>query len=302
MRLPHPAIRRSAHRLTRDGILRPLPDRALRRNGDAEWHRWGSLRERDSVLEAGEIYLELIELDLEAEDAILTFVNRWGPLAISYGADYRLLPPLPGFREAKQQLAQSRPPKKGPPKRQGFPPVPRDETLAEFRFGARCIRDLTRAWQHLKDGTEAQPTPRSSFQADTAPDTQADHFLQVMLNRGLSPFQPYIQLHPLPTSASRVPPTPRSPWVAGTVPLYATCCLELYNHIVDHASYLICSNEKCGRTFVRQTGRAEHSQYRSRGLKYCSRECARAQAQRALRARRRAQQPPPDPTTQNKAY
>ena len=60
-----------------------------------------------------------------------------------------------------------------------------------------------------------------------------------------------------------------------------------YNHIVERAAYLTCANEPCGRTFVRQEGRAEHGQYRTKGVKYCSATCARAQAQRELRRRKR---------------
>jgi hypothetical protein len=69
---------------------------------------------------------------------------------------------------------------------------------------------------------------------------------------------------------------------------YATCCLELYNHITEHATYRRCQNPICGLLFVRQRGRAEQGQYRSQGVKYCSNTCARAQAQRQFRARKKA--------------
>jgi hypothetical protein len=229
------------------------------------------------VLEAGEIYLELTELDLDNETEIIAFANRWDILGISYGADHRLLPP-----ELRSTLRRSSPPRKGPLRRRGLPPIPKEETLTEFRFAARCLRDVTRAWQSLNTSSD------ENFETEIAPGAPPDQFLQDMLNRGLLPFQPYIQLVTPPDNE----PTsrrPRSPWTPGTVPLYSTCCLELYNHIIEHATYLICSNETCSRAFVRQTGRAQHGQHRSRGLQYCSRECARAQAQRALRARRRAQ-------------
>ena len=69
--------------------------------------------------------------------------------------------------------------------------------------------------------------------------------------------------------------------------LYGVCCLQLYNHIVEEAPYKECANETCRRLFVRQRGRAEHGQYRTIGVKYCSRDCARAQAQREHRRRKR---------------
>jgi hypothetical protein len=66
--------------------------------------------------------------------------------------------------------------------------------------------------------------------------------------------------------------------------------LQLYNHLVEKAEFRQCANEPCGKTFVRQRGRAEFGQHRTSGILYCSRDCARAQAQRQLRRRRKAEQ------------
>jgi hypothetical protein len=73
----------------------------------------------------------------------------------------------------------------------------------------------------------------------------------------------------------------------GFVSLYSYCCLELFNHIVEGAEYRVCANETCDKLFVRQEGRAIHRQHRSKGVKYHSPECARAQAQREYRRRKR---------------
>lgn len=69
--------------------------------------------------------------------------------------------------------------------------------------------------------------------------------------------------------------------------VYSVAFLQLYNHLVEGATIRRCANETCGHAFVRQRGRAEYRQHRTTGVKYCSRECARAQAQRELRRRRR---------------
>jgi hypothetical protein len=73
--------------------------------------------------------------------------------------------------------------------------------------------------------------------------------------------------------------------------VYSAAFLQMYNHMVEGATVKHCANEPCGKPFVRQRGRAQFDQHRTEGVKYCSRQCARAQAQRELRRRRRASHP-----------
>ena len=76
--------------------------------------------------------------------------------------------------------------------------------------------------------------------------------------------------------------------------VYQASCLQLANHIAEQAVYRRCASETCGRLFVRQRGGskiaslrgAEHGQYHSSGVMYCTPQCARAQAARAARRRR----------------
>ncbi|MFJ6721669.1 hypothetical protein [Streptomyces sp. NPDC091259] len=70
--------------------------------------------------------------------------------------------------------------------------------------------------------------------------------------------------------------------------LLSVAFLQLYNHLAEDATIRQCANENCRRPYVRQRGRAEYGQNRTSGTKYCTRECARAQAQREHRRRRRA--------------
>lgn len=92
------------------------------------------------------------------------------------------------------------------------------------------------------------------------------------LHGELAPFMPRIGIGP----------TSRSDAVA----------IDLHNVIVDIIDGLPlrqCANESCERYFLRQRGTAQHGQYRSKGVLYCSQRCAVRQAQRVKRRRDREQ-------------
>jgi ribosome-binding protein aMBF1 (putative translation factor) len=78
---------------------------------------------------------------------------------------------------------------------------------------------------------------------------------------------------------------PEAPEELATI--YGACCLQLYNHIAEEAQFKRCANESCRQVFVRQRGRARSGTHRTEGVRFCTRECARAQAQRELRRRKK---------------
>jgi hypothetical protein len=235
-----------------------------------------------------ERYLELAGLDLEDDRALDRLFRRLGPLGVRY-RDYALFASFPGFAErVRPALVESR---------AAQPVVP--ETREELVFGVRVLRDLMRAYTSLREGMLADdgaahvrfesvpegvdPLGRDwrgrleRLAIEPGPRAQAEIFLVTVLNDGLTPFAPRVALE----HAATLPPAP----------LYARFCLELYVHLAERALYRRCANEPCGRIFVRQRGRAQAGRHRTRGLKYCSRACARAAAQRAYRRRRASAAP-----------
>jgi hypothetical protein len=182
------------------------------------------------------------------------------------------------------------------------------ETLEEFRFGARVLRDLAKAAQVVQRETP----PPAVFQWESIPEEaltdkradlaeygieldavseSIDIFLRQVLTDGLRPFRPRLIYGRMglgvdetaEASSRRLDEVVADELLEA--PLYAVCCLELFNHLVERAQVKLCANERCGRLFARQRGRAEQGQYRLRGVKYCSTYCARAQAQRTYRRR-----------------
>lgn len=69
--------------------------------------------------------------------------------------------------------------------------------------------------------------------------------------------------------------------------VYGVAWLQLVNDLAEGLPMRVCANESCGRSFVRQLGRSVYGQSRTEGIRYCSADCARAQAQREYRRRKR---------------
>jgi hypothetical protein len=140
--------------------------------------------------------------------------------------------------------------------------------LLEAQTHFDAIRFLSEAWVECSEtGTMSG---YAALHRTTEKVTRAN-FLET-LNRGLR------LAHARATN-------PEAPEELATI--YGACCLQIYNHIAEGATYKRCANESCRQVFVRQRGRSAQGQRRTEGVRFCSRECARAQAQRELRRRKK---------------
>jgi hypothetical protein len=236
----------------------------------------------------GETYLALHAVDLDDSQAILAFANNHAHLA-GFEMDARYKDEALILRsdldtatvESQRRTLREE------------APAPSDvldfEPLEEFRFAARILRDLTSAWLVV------------SGQADIASVTwcwtpygghgEARALLRSYLSpllRGLHPRLDVDLAGGLEDGNWEAPFISMQEEHRRLACLFEVCAAELYNDIVAQTEYKTCANERCGRLFVLQHGRAVHGQHRTSGVKYCSPACARAQNQRNYR-RRQAQ-------------
>ncbi len=194
------------------------------------------------------------------------------------------------------------------------------ETLDEFRGAAGLISDAVACWRVARGEIEPNEhrwwmlaKPRASattvdlwkeWASDGLPTAVAQRDLellalqqraleglQAVLAVGLVPFAPRLEIHDPILNAALAGDAAGQPWLKH-LPLFSVCCAELFNHVLDSEPYRICANERCWRLFVRQEGRATKGTKRSSGVRFCSASCARAQAQRAYRQRRRSEGDP----------
>jgi hypothetical protein len=172
----------------------------------------------------------LFALDLADPQAVRDFVNRFGPLGV-FTSWERLTGGLKSYLEedvwervvrsrrrlqeapgAKEWLAARIDPEFGED-----PFWNESESLEEFRFGARVLRDLTRAWMYLSEpGSPSQP----EWELPLA------HWVDDWIGRAGTAASGLVTTRTASGSAAnsgRTPP-PLFPSLA------LVCALELYNH------------------------------------------------------------------------
>ncbi len=225
-----------------------------------------------------ELFLrELLDLDVNDDQAVAEFTSTAGLLAHPNWRRY-VVPVRRDDRferQLRKLFADHHPDVPLPHPRGDASSAPMRHVfhVEEIQTHAECIRAATRFWVGHVSGaspSELQTVwPEEGFPSPTL--RTAWNTFESVLNAGLRDQQVRINV------------SPRADEPAFS--LYPSLCLQLWNLIDEGAVPRRCGNETCNSPFVRQRDGAEHGQFHTKGVLYCSRTCARAQAQREYRRR-----------------
>jgi hypothetical protein len=155
-------------------------------------------------------------------------------------------------------------------------------TVEDARWWLKTARALAGVWARASRGEDPADawSAEGFWEEPELPRETAcwDRFAHA-LSIGLRPFQATVE---------HVDASGKAHPVGGTVDLYSAACLQVFNLIVGECNAVRCENETCEHVFAHQLGGSQFGQHRSKGLRFCTPECARAQTQRAYRRRRKA--------------
>lgn len=293
-------------------LLQPMP----RKLHDGQWTR-GSFKLVDDRIEYDEwavltpveippeLYLrELRDVDLASTASILDFYEHFGPLGLSSRTEDQY--PIRKTKDTASLFDRIEEARQESPNGETY--YRSFELIAEFRFVTGLLRDLTTAYSILQGHTDFEWSDEMIPHGSPAPwvpvREKLHQYLEETLNRMLRPFHAGIiidlsesETDPIdaffdPYASLPAPSKDAIDWWRlggddGRPDLLDVLAFQLYNDIARGANYSRCASETCGRLFALQLGRSEYGQHRTRGVKYCSKNCARAQANREYRRRKR---------------
>lgn len=240
-----------------------------------------------------ELYLrEIFDLDITCTEDILAFTKKYGRLGEDYWAS---LPNRFGdrtkYNEFQLNLSRLRD-EFIKSKAEDFYPDGRpvcafDECahITEISAHVTLLRDMVRIWDFYKGGISFSSMCRLWGNPIIGPPVNKQEALSILedvLNKGLNRINIRVQVTPKYDSEDK------SRFRGLGYTLYSALCLQFANHIAADARYSRCKNETCDHRFVHQRGRAQFGQHRSRGVDYCSKKCATAQAVRNHRERKKS--------------
>jgi hypothetical protein len=156
-------------------------------------------------------------------------------------------------------------------------------TIEDARWYLKSARVLAVIWARAtRDEDPVTAWADEGFNDDVVDgyDPEALHWtaFATLLNDGLAPYGAHVE-------AGLV-------GGGGAVGLYSAACLQVFNLMVEGQTARRCENEPCGQIFVHQLGRAEHRQHWN-NPRYCTKECAHAEASRQYRRRKAARKEQP---------
>jgi hypothetical protein len=235
---------------------------------------------------------ELQEVDLNDRDAICAFLREFGMVIPQRESVSGSVPDAVDLEEVADRLLDAR-------------------CVALHALAVLKQEDVRAPWiehykfpmpRRLPKGgwqTVARDTPEATLEAIKKIFTVDDAWAYFIdsLNAGLEAFAPHMEYYA--TYAEEFGGTAYAEKIGttgygeiGRIPmpfgrpvpdLYSGLCGQVFNLLAEGLPVRGCANETCEQEFVRQRDRAEHGQYRTTGVLYCSRACARAQVKRVAR-------------------
>jgi hypothetical protein len=149
-------------------------------------------------------------------------------------------------------------------------------------LAAKVVRAATSTW--IAHRTEQGPAGTilawtdEGLTPEPVDEREAVDWMREVVNAGLRVYHPRVMLV---ADAEGLDYTVGE--FEGGVTFFEALCAQLANAIAENAPLHRCENETCGTWFSRQVGRADAGQYRTKGVKFCSKSCAKAEMERRYR-------------------